>query len=92
MSEPAKAPRVTFLGEFREFIARGNMIDLAGCMLQAGIARKESRGAHARPYDYPTRDDENFMKHSITRWVDGQTELSYSDVRFTKYEPTERKY
>jgi succinate dehydrogenase / fumarate reductase flavoprotein subunit len=73
-------------------IELGNMIDLAGCMLQAGIARKESRGAHARPYDYPTRDDENFMKHSITRWVDGQTELSYSDVRFTKYEPTERKY
>jgi succinate dehydrogenase/fumarate reductase flavoprotein subunit len=73
-------------------IELGNMIDLAGCMLQAGIARKESRGAHARPYDYPTRDDENFMKHSISRWVDGGAELSYSDVRFTKYEPTERKY
>jgi large conductance mechanosensitive channel len=29
MSEPAKAPRVTVLAEFREFIARGNMIDLA---------------------------------------------------------------
>jgi succinate dehydrogenase/fumarate reductase flavoprotein subunit len=73
-------------------IELGNMIDLAGCMLEAGIARKESRGAHARPYDYPTRDDENFMKHSISRWTDGKSELSYSDVRFTKYEPTERKY
>ena len=30
-----------------------------------GIARKESRGAHARPHDYPDRDDENFMKHTI---------------------------
>jgi succinate dehydrogenase/fumarate reductase flavoprotein subunit len=73
-------------------IELGNMLDLAACMLQAGIARKESRGAHARPYDYPTRDDENFMKHSITRWVDGEPQLDYSEVRFTKYEPTERKY
>ena len=73
-------------------IELGNMLDLAACMLQAGIARKESRGAHARPYDYPTRDDENFMKHSITRWVDGEPQLEYGDVRFTKYEPTERKY
>ena len=38
MSEPAKAPRVTFFGEFREFIARGNMIDLAvGVILGAAF-------------------------------------------------------
>ena len=34
-------------------------------MLVAGIDRKESRGAHARPYDYPDRDDENYLKHTI---------------------------
>ena len=50
------------------------------------------RGAHARPYDYPTRDDENFLKHSITRWVDDGPELSYKDVRMTKWQPEERKY
>ncbi|MFL5953893.1 MAG: FAD-binding protein [Gaiellaceae bacterium] len=81
-----------FNSDLTQAIELGNMIDLAACMLQAGIARKESRGAHARPYDYPTRDDENFMKHSVTRWVDGAPELSYAPVRFTKYEPTERKY
>jgi succinate dehydrogenase / fumarate reductase flavoprotein subunit len=81
-----------FNSDLVQAIELGNMIDLAACMLQAGIARKESRGAHARPYDYPTRDDENFMKHSITRWVDDRPELSYQDVRYTKYDPMERTY
>jgi succinate dehydrogenase / fumarate reductase flavoprotein subunit len=81
-----------FNSDLVQAIELGNMIDLAACMLQAGIARKESRGAHARPYDYPTRDDEKFMKHSITRWVGDRPELSYKDVRYTKYDPMERKY
>jgi succinate dehydrogenase / fumarate reductase, flavoprotein subunit len=81
-----------FNSDLVQAIELGNMIDLAACMLQAGIARKESRGAHARPYDYPNRDDENFMKHSITRWVGDGPELSYKDVRYTKYDPMERKY
>jgi succinate dehydrogenase / fumarate reductase, flavoprotein subunit len=81
-----------FNSDLTQAIELGNMLDLAECMLQAGIARKESRGAHARPHDYPTRDDDNFMKHSITRLVDGKPELSYDEVRFTQYEPMERKY
>ena len=81
-----------FNSDLVQAIELGNMIDLAACMLQAGIARKESRGAHARPYDFPDRDDENFMKHSITRWVGDGPELSYKDVRYTKYDPMERKY
>jgi succinate dehydrogenase / fumarate reductase flavoprotein subunit len=81
-----------FNSDLTQAIELGNMLDLADCMLQAGIARKESRGAHARPHDYPTRDDDNFMKHSITRLVDGKPELSYKEVRFTQYEPMERKY
>jgi succinate dehydrogenase / fumarate reductase flavoprotein subunit len=81
-----------FNSDLTQAIELGAMLDLAACMVQAGLARKESRGAHARPYDYPDRDDENFMKHSISRWVDDGPELSYKDVRFTKYEPMERKY
>jgi succinate dehydrogenase/fumarate reductase flavoprotein subunit len=81
-----------FNSDLTQAIELGNMIELARCMLQAGVARKESRGAHARPYDYPTRDDENFMKHSISRRTDDGPELSYKEVRFTKYEPMERKY
>ena len=81
-----------FNSDLTQAIELGYMLELAACMLQAGLARKESRGAHSRPYDYPKRDDEKFMKHSITRWTDGRPELSYSPVRVTKYPPTERTY
>ena len=81
-----------FNSDLTQAIELGAMIELAQCMIQAGLARKESRGAHARPYDYPNRDDENFMKHSISRWVDGAPALSYKEVRYTKYDPMERKY
>jgi succinate dehydrogenase / fumarate reductase, flavoprotein subunit len=81
-----------FNSDLTQAIELGNMLDTALCMVEAGIWRKESRGAHARPHDYPTRDDENFMVHSITRWRDDGVELSTSDVRVTKWEPEERKY
>jgi succinate dehydrogenase / fumarate reductase flavoprotein subunit len=81
-----------FNTDLTQAIELGNMLDLAWCMVQAGIARKESRGAHARPHDYPKRDDENFMKHSISRWVGDAPQLSYSEVRVTEYEPMERTY
>ena len=70
----------------------GSLLDLAACMLEAGIARKESRGAHSRPEDYPQRDDANFLRHSLVRWRDGAPELGWKPVRITKWEPAERTY
>jgi succinate dehydrogenase / fumarate reductase, flavoprotein subunit len=81
-----------FNNDLTQAIELGYVLDLAACMIQAGVARKESRGAHARPHDYPTRDDENFMKHSITRWSDDGPQLSYAPVRVTRWQPEERKY
>jgi len=81
-----------FNNDLTQALELGSMLDIAACMLEGGIARKESRGAHSRPYDYPSRDDENFLKHSITYWVDGAPQLSYKPVRMTKYQPQERKY
>jgi succinate dehydrogenase / fumarate reductase flavoprotein subunit len=81
-----------FNSDLTQAIELGNMLDTAWCMVQGGIARKESRGAHARPADYPTRDDANFLKHTISRWVDGRPVLSYEPVRMGKWEPEERKY
>jgi succinate dehydrogenase/fumarate reductase flavoprotein subunit len=81
-----------FNTDLTQALELGSMLDVAMCMLQGGIARKESRGAHSRPYDYPSRDDENFLKHSIIYWADGAPQLSYKPVRMTKYQPQERKY
>jgi len=78
--------------DLTQAIELGNMLDTALCMVTAGIVRRESRGAHSRPHDYPTRDDENFLHHSVTRWQDGAVALTTSEVRFTKWEPQERKY
>ena len=61
-------------------------------MLEAGIARKESRGAHSRPYDFPERDDESFLKHSLVRWVDGRPKLGWKPVTITRWQPAARTY
>jgi succinate dehydrogenase / fumarate reductase flavoprotein subunit len=81
-----------FNSDLTQAIELGYLLDLGACMLQAGLARKESRGAHSRPSDFPERDDQNFLKHSITRWVDGVPQLTYAEVRMTKWEPMVRTY
>ena len=58
-----------FNTDLTQALELGFLLELADCMVVSGLARKESRGAHARPYDYPDRDDENYMKHTIVRWI-----------------------
>ena len=81
-----------FNTDLTQAIELGSMLDLAWVMVQAGLAREESRGSHSRPADFPERDDERFLHHSITRWVDGAPELSTEAVRMTKYQPEVRSY
>jgi succinate dehydrogenase / fumarate reductase, flavoprotein subunit len=81
-----------FNNDLTQALELGFLLELAACMVVSGIARRESRGAHARPYDYPERDDENFLKHTIVHWAAGEPELDWSPVRVTKWEPMVRTY
>ena len=42
-----------FNSDLTQALELGFLLELAECMIVSGLARKESRGAHARPYDYP---------------------------------------
>ena len=69
----------------------GNMLELAEVLLTAGVAREESRGAHART-DLPKRDDEKFLAHSMVYCTGGAPRLEYKPVTITAWKPVERKY
>jgi succinate dehydrogenase / fumarate reductase flavoprotein subunit len=81
-----------FNSDLTQALELGYLLELAQCMVVAGIARKESRGAHARPYDFPDRDDENYLRHTLVTWADGEPKLDWQPVTMTKWQPQERTY
>jgi succinate dehydrogenase / fumarate reductase flavoprotein subunit len=57
-----------------------NLISQAVVTMECAANRTESRGAHARE-DFPNRDDQNWMKHSLARLGDrGITTIDYRPV------------
>ncbi|WP_409489654.1 succinate dehydrogenase flavoprotein subunit [Amycolatopsis sp. cmx-11-12] len=78
-----------------EAVELGFLLELAEVLVVGALARKESRGGHARE-DYPNRDDTNFMRHTMAykqgAELSADIRLDYKPVTFTRYEPMERKY
>mgnify|MGYP003393952168 CR=1 FL=1 len=66
-------------------------IDIAEAVIMGAIERKESRGSHYRT-DYPKRDDERYLKHTIASYSPEGARLSYKPVTIGFIEPAERKY
>ncbi|WP_166973021.1 succinate dehydrogenase flavoprotein subunit [Brevibacterium atlanticum] len=81
-----------------EAVELGFLLELAEVISVAAIHRKESRGGHFRE-DFPDRDDEKFMHHTMT-YLDPEAEtdgikgmrLETKPVIVTRYQPMERKY
>jgi succinate dehydrogenase / fumarate reductase flavoprotein subunit len=81
-----------FNSDLLEAIELGFLLELAEILVVGAQARNESRGGHFRE-DYPTRDDVNFMRHTMAyRGEDGSIQLDYKPVVMTRYQPMERKY
>jgi fumarate reductase flavoprotein subunit len=68
-----------------------SMIDVAEAVVRSGLERRESRGSHTRR-DYPDRDDERFLNHSMALATPDGPRIEYRDVVITRWRPVERKY
>jgi succinate dehydrogenase / fumarate reductase flavoprotein subunit len=67
------------------------MLDLAEVTIISALARTESRGAHSR-LDYPKRDDEKWLVHTLAYYTVDGPRLEYIPVTITKWQPAARKY
>ncbi|RSX54119.1 succinate dehydrogenase [Bifidobacterium goeldii] len=65
-----------------------HLVALADALLAATQAREESRGSLQR-LDYPTRDDEHFLAHSM---VDEHHDISWQPVHIVDFPPKAREY
>jgi succinate dehydrogenase flavoprotein subunit len=91
--------QVTLTDETRVFntemvaaLELANMLDIAEIILQSGLQREESRGAHQRT-DFAERDDERFLTHALAyRDSDGSVRIERSPVTITRWPPGERVY
>jgi succinate dehydrogenase / fumarate reductase flavoprotein subunit len=80
-----------FNTELLEALELGYLLDLAEVTAASAVARRESRGAHSRE-DYPKRDDDNWLKHTLAYRTEQGIELKYKPVSITRFQPKPRTY
>ncbi len=73
--------------ELEEAYRVPRMLKVALCVAYGALLRTESRGAHYRE-DYPKRDDLNWMKRTLTYWVEGESlpRVEYDELDIMKME------
>ncbi len=82
----------SFNTELLTALELANMLDIGECMLESGLRREESRGAHQRT-DFPDRDDDRFLTHQLVhRNADGTPRVESLPVTITRWPPGERVY
>ncbi|MGB1696816.1 MAG: succinate dehydrogenase flavoprotein subunit [Thermoplasmatota archaeon] len=80
-----------FNTELLEALELGYLLDISAACVDAALAREESRGGHARD-DFPARDDEKFLQHTLASLDGDGIKLDYKPVVITRYQPMERVY
>ena len=82
----------TFNTQLVAALELSNMLDVAEAIIASALQRQESRGAHQR-LDFPARDDDQFLAHSLAvRGPGGTPEIEYLPVTLTRWPPGERVY
>ena len=77
--------------EIVEALEMRSLMVVGQTILSSAFNRQESRGAHFRE-DYPQRDDENFLRHTLAYYSPAGIDIQYRPVTITMFEPKERKY
>lgn len=68
-----------------------NMLELAEAMTKGALLRNESRGAHYKP-EFPSRNDEEFLKTTKAAWTPDGPQITYEDVDISLIPPRVRDY
>ena len=81
-----------FNTELQQLLELQNMLDIAETVSASALARQESRGAHQR-LDFPDRDDNQFLKHSLAHRQPGDHPvIGWREVNITRSKPGVRDY
>ncbi|MFC7325396.1 FAD-binding protein [Halorubrum rutilum] len=88
-------PSRTFNTDLIHTMETRNILDIAEALTMGALAREEFRGAHWRK-EHQERKDENWLKHTLVSWNDGEPELWYKPAILEgenkTYEPKSRSY